>query len=289
MSQIRRIRQLLLTLLLATLAIAGAALVYRFLIWPALIALFEPGEMVATQLRRFGILGAVMFGYWAWVRFGEKRPVRELRPAPVGAAVGLLSGSALMAIALLPLFLFGAYAITAQRGLQIGLLEIAGFLFVAAMLEELVYRGVLFLSLEKTWGTRAALWLQALVFGVGHLENVVDGNTWDVVATVVSVTLLGAMWALLFVHFRNLWLCGLNHFAWNFTIVLSGVPLSGIEDWRAAAPFTTEYRAPDWLTGGLFGPENSLVTLVLVIGVVALLWHRAKTRSHVLRAALPAS
>jgi membrane protease YdiL (CAAX protease family) len=285
LSPIRRIRPLLLTLGLAALAIAGVALAYRFLVWPALVALFEPGEGVATQLRRFGILGAVMFGYWLWVRFAEKRPVRELRPAPVGAAVGLLSGVALMAIALLPLFLSGAYAVTAQRGLQPGLLEIAGFLFVAAMLEELVYRGVLFQSLEKTWGTRAALWLQAVVFGVGHLENVVDGNAWDVAATVVSVTLLGAMWALLFVHFRNLWLCGLNHFAWNFTIVLSGVPLSGIEDWRAAAPFTTEYRAPDWLTGGLFGPENSAVTLVVVVVAVALLWQRAKSRSQLLRAA----
>jgi hypothetical protein len=117
-----------------------------------------------------------------------------------------------------------------------------------------------------------------------HLENVfaLNGSVWDMLATVFSVTLLGAMWTLLFVHVRSLWVCGLNHFAWNLTILCSGVPLSGIEDWRALAPLATEYRGPDWLTGGLFGPENSVVTLVLVGAVVGVLLQRARTRARLL-------
>lgn len=273
----RRLWQVLRQLLAAMALIVGTALAFRFLLYPAVLWAFDPGPAVATQLKRLGILAFATVGYWLYVRYVRKRPVTELRPAPVGAALGGLAGAALIGLALLPLFAFGAYAVTTQRGFQTGLLEIAGFLFVAAMLEELVYRGVLFQTLESAWGAVPALWLQSLVFGVGHLENVfaLDGSGWDMAATVLSVTLLGAMWTLLFLLTRNLWICGLNHFAWNFTILCSGVPLSGIEEWRAQAPIETAYRAPDWITGGLFGPENSAVTLVLVALAVGLLWHRA--------------
>jgi membrane protease YdiL (CAAX protease family) len=277
---LRRVWQVARELLLAALLIVGTALAFRFLLYPAVLWAFDPGPAVATQVKRLGILVFATLGYWLYVRYVRRRPVTELRPAPVGTALGALAGAGLIGLALLPLFAFGAYAVTTQRGFQVGLLEIAGFLFVAAMLEELVYRGVLFQSLESAWGTVPALWLQSLAFGVGHLENVfaLDGSGWDMAATVLSVTLLGAMWTLLFVLTRNLWICGLNHFAWNFTILCSGVPLSGIEDWRAQAPIETAYRAPDWITGGLFGPENAVVTLVLVALAVGGLWRWAAKR-----------
>lgn len=287
MSHLRRLWRAAGQWLLAMTAIIGTALAFRFLLYPAVLWVFEPSAAVGTQVKRWGILAFAMLGYWLYVRYARKRPVTELQLAPVRVALGGVAGAALMAFALLPLFALGAYVVTARPGLQLGLLEIAGFLFVAAMLEEIVYRGVLFQTLESAWGTLPALWLQAFVFGLVHLENVfaLDGSAWDMVATVFSVTLLGAMWTLLFVHFRSLWVCGLNHFAWNFTILCSGVPLSGIEDWRALAPLATEYRGPAWLTGGLFGPENSVVTLVLVGLVVGWLLHRARTRERLLRGA----
>ncbi|GGA80189.1 hypothetical protein GCM10011521_18060 [Arenimonas soli] len=286
MSQIRRFLRVVGQLLLAMVAIVGTALAFRWLLYPVLLWVFDPGPGLATQVKRFGILFSATFGYWLYVRFLRKRAVAELRPAVAGAALGGLAGAALISLVLLPLFVLGIYQVTVHQGASWSLLEVAGFLLVAAMLEELVYRGVLFQTLETAWGTLPALCLQAVVFGVVHLENVfaVDGTAWDMAATVVSVTLLGAMWALIFVLFRNLWICGLNHFAWNFTILCSGVPLSGIDDWRDAAPVRTEYRGPDWLTGGLFGPENSLLTLVVVALVVGVLLHFARRRGRLLGA-----
>lgn len=290
MSLLRRIARVVSQLLLAMAAIVGTALAFRWLLYPALLWVFDPGPVLATQVKRFGILISATSGYWLYVRYLRKRAVVELRTAVAGAALGGLAGAALIGLALLPLFAFGLYEVTVHQGASWGLLEVAGFLLVAAMLEELVYRGVLFQTLETAWGTLPALCLQAVVFGVAHLENVstVEGSAWDMAATVVSVTLLGAMWALLFVLFRNLWICGLNHFAWNFTILCSGVPLSGIDDWRDAAPIRTEYRGPDWLTGGLFGPENSLLTLVVVAVAVGVLLVLAGKRGRLLSpAALP--
>ena len=107
--------------------------------------------------------------------------------------------------------------------------------------------------LERAWGTELALPVQAVVFALLHLANVEQSGIGAVMTMLVSVSLLGLLWAGLFVLGRNLWVVAANHAAWNFTILLSGVPLSGIEDWRALAPLESRYAGPDWLTGGMFG------------------------------------
>jgi hypothetical protein len=99
---------------------------------------------------------------------------------------------------------------------------------------------------------------------------------------IVSVTLTGALWTLVFVLSRNLWAAAANHAAWNFTIILSGLPLSGIEDWRRMAPMVGEYRGPVWLTGGLFGPESSIVTIVMLAVSVAAMLYWAKRRKRLI-------
>ena len=285
MSHLQRLKTVLIKVLLALAAIIGAGLLYRWLLFPALMWAFAPGDAVALELRRFGILLFALLGYCAYVRVVEKRAPRELLPAPLASGLGLLSGSALMLLAIVPLFALGAYEVTAQPGLRDGVFAVAGFILIAAMLEEVLYRGVLFQALEQQWGTLPAMWLQALIFGLAHVRNVVmiDGGVWDVVATVVSVTLLGVLWSLLFAYTRNLWVSGLHHTAWNLTILLSGVPLSGNDDWRSVAPLLTEYRAPDWLTGGLFGPENAILTLLLVSVAVAVMTRRMQQRGRLLR------
>jgi hypothetical protein len=54
------------------------------------------------------------------------------------------------------------------------------------------------------------------------------------------------------------------------------VPLSGIEDWRARVPLETRYAGPDWLTGGMFGPESSLLVIMSATVAVVLLLHTAR-------------
>ena len=107
MSQVRRFLRVVGQLLLAMAAIVGTALVYRWLLYPALLWVFDPGPGLATQVRRFGILLSATLGYWLYVRFLRKRAVAELRPAVAGAALGGLAGAALIGLVLLPLFVFG--------------------------------------------------------------------------------------------------------------------------------------------------------------------------------------
>jgi hypothetical protein len=118
-----------------------------------------------------------------------------------------------------------------------------------------------------------------------HIANIEDrASTQALVTTVVAGTLIGALWTLVFVHTRNLWAVAANHAAWNYTIILVGVPLSGIDSWRRLAPFASECRdpacGPAWITGGVFGPEDSWITIALVAASLLgmLYWARRKRR-----------
>jgi membrane protease YdiL (CAAX protease family) len=260
------------------MAIAGAVLVVRQGLLPLIEAVFQPGAELLSALRRAGILLSAVAAYWACVRWHEKREATELRLQPLRLVLGGAGGAALVGLPIAVLFALGAYQLVLFRGFSPALWGVAGVIGIAAVLEELVYRCLLFRLLERASGTRVALALQAVVFALMHIANVEQGRAGDVMAMLVSVALLGLLWAGLFVLTRNLWVVAANHAAWNFTILLSGAPLSGIEDWRAVAPIESRYAGPDWLTGGMFGPESSLLVMASMAVAVVVLLRAARRR-----------
>lgn len=274
----------LISLLLGTAAILGAVVLIRQGLLPLVDAVFNPGTELLSTFRRAGILLAVVAAYWGYVHWHEKREATELRLQPLRLAFGGAVGVVLVGVPIALLFLLGAYESVLFRGFSPALWGVAGVIGIAAVLEELVYRCLLFRVLERAWGTGVALAVQAVVFSLLHLGNIGHGSTGDVMAMLVSVSLLGLLWAGLFILTRNLWVVAANHAAWNFTILLSGVPLSGIEDWRALAPIEGRYAGPDWLTGGVFGPESSLLVLVSIAAAAVLLLRAARRRGAFLPA-----
>lgn len=259
------------SLLLGGIAVLGSIFVFRQGLLPLIDRVFRPGPEWLSALRRAGITLAAIGGYWAYTHWYEKREASELRLRLVPLMLGGVSGAALVAVPIAVLFALGSYELVLFRSASPALFGAAVLIGIAATLEELTYRCLLFRVLERAWGTGAALVVQSVIFALMHLENVEHGGVVDVATMLVSVTLLGLLWAGVFILTRNLWAVAANHAAWNFTILLSGVPLSGIEDWRELTPLKTRYAGPDWLTGGMFGPESSSIVIVLVAGAVVLL------------------
>jgi hypothetical protein len=60
--------------------------------------------------------------------------------------------------------------------------------------------------------------------------------------------LTGLMWAGVYIASRSLWVAAAHHACWNATIFLSGLPLSGQEEWRAQADVS--FRARRFADGG---------------------------------------
>lgn len=260
----------LFALLLGGVAVLGSIFVFRQGLLPLIDAWFQPDAGTLSAIRRIGILLAAVAGYWGYVRWHEKRRAIELKPRLLGVPLGAASGALMVGLPMSLLFAIDAYEPLLFRGASSALWGVAALIVIAATLEELVYRCLLFRVLERSTGTGIALVVQALVFAVGHLENLPDASPGDAARLLVSVSLLGVLWATLFVLTRNLWVVAAHHAAWNFTVLLSGLPLSGIDDWRALAPMESRMRGADWLTGGMFGPESSL--LVIATTAMAMLW-----------------
>lgn len=266
--------------LLVLATIVGAVQLFRLLLLPNIQSVFHLDEAATSVVRRIGILLVVLLTYWAAIRLIEKRAIVELRFAPSGIVLGALAGAALISLTTLSLFAAGIYEVTAVRGLHNGLLGVAGLILVAAMLEEVGFRGVLFRMLENTWGTLPALCVESLLFAAQHLANVEGASLVASLTTMIAATLTGAFWTLVFVHTRNLWIVGANHAAWNFAIILTGLPLSGLEDWRGLAPFESRYNGPDWITGGAFGPETSALAIGVLVVCLPVLFHQARKRKR---------
>lgn len=266
------------SLLLGGVAVLGSILVFRKGLFPLIDAAFHPGPEWLSIFRRVGIPLTAVAAYWAFVRWHEKRDAVELRLRPIHLMLGGASGAALVALPMAVLFAFGVYECVQFRGASSALSGVAVVIGIAATLEELTYRCLLFRILERTWGTSRALGVQAVIFALQHLENVAGAGIGDVATMLVAVTLTGLMWGAVFILSRNLWVAAAHHAAWNFAILLSGLPLSGIEDWRKLAPLESRFSGPDWLTGGMFGPESSWLVIASTTVAVGLLLREAGRR-----------
>lgn len=220
-------------------------------------------RFAATPLTSIAIvLGISALGllvYAAFVGLIERRPVQELSLPSFGREllVGVLFGATLYTATVLVLMLAGVYRISGLNP-AVTMLPALAMSISAGVFEELIYRGVLFRNLEDLFGSWIALLISSLVFGLGHLMNP-EGTLLGALAICLEA---GVLLAAAFMVTRRLWICIGLHFAWNFTQsgIFSGV-VSGAFDQSGLVQSTLE--GSDWLTGGKFGVESSIVAVVI--------------------------
>jgi membrane protease YdiL (CAAX protease family) len=278
-STLKRVGRLLKHGLLGLLLVVAAVLLVRQGLVPLATAAFAPEPATVSLLRRSGIFLAVLLAYLAWRHWVLPGPARDLRFRPLAVLAGGLGGALQVSVITLAGFAAGYYVVVAVPGGSPALLGVAGMIVIAAFLEEVVYRGVLFGTLEDGLGSTLAMWLQSLVFAAMHLSNA-PASAFELATTMVAGTLIGALWAALYAWTRSLWVVTAHHACWNVAIILTGLPLSGIGDWRALAPLESAYRGPAWLTGGVFGPEDALLCQGVVAVSLVMFIRLAKRRGR---------
>lgn len=269
MKRVRVLAAGLLQLLVGGLAQVGGLYAWRFLAHPAIVAALSLDEPVVTITRRLGVLVAGVLSYWAFVRLYERRPVTELRLRLGWTLVAGVAGALSIAVTIGFLFATRHAVALSWRGFATSG-DVLAQIGVAAMLEELMFRALLFRILEERAGTKWALVASALFFGVAHAAN---GGFSAI--SLVSVPLCGLMWAGVYVLSRNVWVAAAHHACWNGAIFLSGLPLSGQEGWRAQAPLVSRYQGAELWSGGAFGPEDSLINVVVCALICVWLWRLA--------------
>jgi len=232
----------------------------------------EPSPLHANlAMLRNLFLAALLLGLYALlVRWIERRGASEINLRASGAQlpIGTALGMALMAGVYLILWNVGRASFapgTGMDGLAVGLVAA----FLAAVFEELLLRAVLFRIVEQACGTTIGLVVSAVVFGLLHSFN--PGATAFSDAAIAIEA--GLMLAMAYALTRNLWLAIGIHMGWNFTEgSLFGAQVSGGVTSHSLIHATLS--GPELLTGGAFGPEASIVTVVvcgLTAGVMAIM------------------
>lgn len=242
-----------------TLLLLGAAFWAMAVVFPGIARMSNVslGGAVRNVLVSLGVL-------WATVRWLEGRMLGQAvgltaRRAATGLGRGFLIGAGLQTLAIGLLSLAHGYKIDALGdGASLAALSHAALLFaLVGVFEEVIARGILLRLLEQGLGTWAALALSALVFGFGHRANPGATALSCLAIALEAGVLLGAA----YVATRSLWLPIGMHTAWNlFEGPVFGAPVSGND---LPSVFVARFPGPDWLTGGSFGPEAGVPTIVL--------------------------
>lgn len=220
---------------------------------------------------------AALAVYALYVRLVERRAVAELAlpPLPAEAGLGLAAGAALVALVVGGLAAFGSYRFEALNPGASGLAAAFAQMLFVGVFEELLMRAVILRLLERSLGSWMALGISSLLFGLAHLPGNGAGGLSIVIAVVA-----GAMFGAAYLATRRLWLCLALHTGWNFTLgSVFSIVVSGHE--RSVGLIAGRLEGPTWLTGGAYGLEASVLTLVLLLGCTAWLLARAVSRGHV--------
>lgn len=213
--------------------------------------------------------------YCLYVRLIEKRAVSELSRSGALRELGsgLLIGASLLAATMGILAALGVYQITGSDRWTVVIVPLAE-LILAGFFEEILFRGILFRIVEESLGSWIALVLSAVFFALAHLPNA------GVTLFAVSVTAVaGALFAAAYMVTRRLWFCAGIHIAWNFaqgeifSVAVSGHQSKGLLQGKLVGA--------EWLTGGAYGAEASVVTLVVISAAGLYLLVKAKRGGHI--------
>lgn len=235
----------------------------KLLIPPLPSPLHEPMTVVKNLI----LLIAVFALYPFLVRLVERRAASEtgIRRHWSGFLAGCAIGALLIGVIYLVLYALGIAHPQEGSGFE-GLTVAVLRPLSVAMLEELLFRGVLLRITEEVCGTAVAIIVSAGLFGLAHAVN--PGAT---PFTIFALTVdLGILLSLAYVLTRNIWLAVGMHMAWNFMQgFVFGTEVSGSRE--PSSFFTTSMTGSDLLTGGSFGLEGSLVSLVVSLAASAVL------------------
>ncbi|XVU28471.1 lysostaphin resistance A-like protein [Actinoplanes sp. CA-054009] len=214
------------------------------------------GNWFTGLLTGFAVAALVLAVYRLLVRRleGEEPPLARFRPL---AARGFAIGVGVFSLVIGAITICGGYRV-AGWGSVGDMVATFGMMTGIAVLEEVLFRGVLFRMLERWGGTVIALAGSGLLFGALHLLNP-HATIWGALAIAAEAGLmLGAAYALT----RSLWLPIGLHLGWNFAESgLFGATVSG-SDGTTGGLLRGVAHGPAAISGGEFGPEASVFAIL---------------------------
>jgi membrane protease YdiL (CAAX protease family) len=221
--------------------------------------LMEFGLLVAA------VLPAVVLGWVekrTWGTYGLPGRLAFGKLFWVGAVWGFASITLLMATLYgVRVFDFGHLAIHGGRIVRFAVFWALYFLLVG-WFEEFLLRGYSQFTLTRLIGFWPVAVVLSCTFGLIHLQNA--GEQWT---GLLAAAAIGFFFCLTLRRTGNLWFAVGFHMAWDWgETFFYSVPDSGTI--FPGHLLKSSFHGPRWLTGGMVGPEGSVLCFV----VIAVVW-----------------
>lgn len=258
----------LIRIIIASLFLAVYMLPHNNLIVDAIGNTSGIMNAVLVRLDDLVSLLVLWFLYRLYVKYVENRPAHEMALSGGLVEVGTGFGISLVLVGgmVLAMAASGYYRVEAV-GSPLVILHAFLRFGIGAFAQVLLFRLILLRLVEEWLGSWLALIIVAATFGAAHLANA-NATLWTSGAIVLSdILLIAAFWLT-----RRLWLVWGIHFGWNFLQDgIFGMPNSG--ETQFPSWLTPAIDGPAWLTGGDFGIEASVVSVILnfILGILFLL------------------
>jgi membrane protease YdiL (CAAX protease family) len=209
----------------------------------------------------------------------ERREVSELPAATAswGLRRGIALGIILFSVTIGLIALFGGYRMDGWGSFWAAAATLGVSGAAAAVVEELMFRAVLFRIVEELAGTRVALVVSGLLFGLLHLINP-HATLWGAIAIAIEAGLmLGAAYSAT----RSLWLPIGLHLGWNFAEgSLFGVTVSGSASPGPNGLVNGLVTGHALVSGGEFGPEASIFSILVCLVATVYFLRRARREGN---------
>ena len=233
------------------------------------------------------ILELLSFGFvlntvFRWTRKIEKRPIRTLGFYRENFFSNLLKGFGL-GLALFLLTLLGLVALGQYRFESIHLnpyslvfvIFTIPFWILQGTTEEVVARTWLLPQLASRTNLKLSVLISSLFFTLLHA-----GNSGLTPLSLVNLFLFGVAMSLYLLKTDTIWGIGGIHGAWNFAQGnLFGVLVSGQSSGTSIMKFTPQGNQ-DWLSGGSFGIEGSIVSSIILFLLILYLAYQLKKENE---------
>ncbi|MBK8089351.1 MAG: CPBP family intramembrane metalloprotease [Chitinophagaceae bacterium] len=251
-----------------TVCMGAVILIKNFIAQPVLYSLLD-NKILADTIKNCISFSVLLISYYLFSKYYERKKLVELSVQNLTGEMfgGLTLGFFTITVSIFILYLLGCYRIISVSTANYSL-KLFTLLLTAALVEDLLIRGLIIRVLENWLGTYITL-IIAMLFETWHLFNPNSS-----IASGFMDLVWGFTMAILYVYTKRIWLPFFFHVGWNFAQPFYGSNLSGLEDMGTI--IESKFNGPLLLTGGKTGIEGSIFAIILLSMVGIVFFHLSK-------------
>lgn len=221
------------------------------------------GVQILTQLFT---LGTTFFVIWIFRKYIDRMSIismgYDIRGKFKDIIYGFLVGFILISLGFIILYIFNSLEIVEVKYDTKIIFGSFFFFLLAAILEEIVFRGYILNNLLISMKNKyLALLISSLLFAFVH-----GLNPNLSLLSIINLVIAGLALGITYIHTKNLWFPIFMHVSWNyFQGPIFGFEVSGMD---TPSIITQKVIGSNIITGGNFGFEGSIILTFLLFGMI---------------------